>query len=151
MTDANVRASRFLILRASAPCPYCGAPTDVAALAVPAGHECLDEAEAGADWQIASAPALLFHLSCVSDAAAQWLRRLAPNYHPQGPDGDWQNHCSQCGEALVDEDLHCEPQGSFMPLTPMEAGRIECVSVAGPLTVQAAGYTLDPPFVPMAP
>lgn len=41
-SDPNVRSARYLIASAMAPCGYCGAPTTLVALVVPAGHETLE-------------------------------------------------------------------------------------------------------------
>ena len=72
LPGANVRSQIYFVARASVRCPHCGLATRLLALALPHGHETLDEDaqdddEGGAEcppqaWQRAGANAFLFYV-----------------------------------------------------------------------------------------
>ena len=149
IADANFKASRFYLLSTTTSCPHCGFQTQVYALAMPAAHQWLhsdDEGEAGT-WQSANAPAVLLHVEGLSSAVAIRLGELAPRYRlslsPASGACRWANHCDHCDEALEDEDLHCEPEAAFMPISPEAAHTIRLTEVRHPLEVSAADCALD--------
>jgi len=143
-SDANFKASHFYLLNAAAACPHCGLQTRVFALAVPAAHQWLhadDEDEPTDAWAAAHTPAVLFHVEALSGAAALRLRDLAPGYRPSHSPASgasrWINHCDCCDGPLEDDDLHCEPEAAFMPISPEAAGMISLTEVRHPLLVNA--------------
>jgi len=41
----------------------------------------------------------------------------------------WANHCEHCGTLLGDHELHCEPDGAFMPSSEAAAANIQLQQV----------------------
>ena len=151
LSGANFKASHFYLLSAPTKCAHCGMQTPVFALAVPVPHQWLhtDEEEERADvWQPAHAPTVLFHVEAMCAAAALRLRDLAPGYRPESSAASvaarWINHCDRCDGPLEDDDLHCEPEAAFMPVSPEAAHMIHLADVHHPLEVNAAGSVPDP-------
>ncbi len=149
-TDSNVRSQAYFIARAHLQCGQCGRATGVLALALPPGHETADcNTEDGA-WQRADAAAFLFFVTWLPDEVLQHLLPHASYRQTQGDEtavSFWANHCEHCGAPQSDEELHCEP-GVFMPGSQAEAMQIHLLKVDEAFEAAAAGYALDPEFVP---
>ena len=159
LADANVRSPTYYVARTKVRCWHCGSSTGLLALAVPDGHETLDEdAQADADggksptdaWQPANANALLFYVGCLPDAVQGRLNQLLPLFRlsPSAATSSsyWANHCEHCGTLLGDHELHCEPDGAFMPSSEAAAAQIELLGMQEPLEALAGGYALEPEF-----
>jgi hypothetical protein len=159
LADANVRSKTYYVARTKVRCWHCGSSTGVLALAVPDGHETLDEdAQADADggripsdaWQPANANALLFYVGWLPDAVQGRLNQLSPLFRlsPSAAtlSSYWANHCEHCGTLLGDHELHCEPDGAFMPASEAAAANIQLLHIHEPFQAVAAGYALDPEF-----
>jgi hypothetical protein len=158
LADANVRSQTYYIARTNVPCWHCGSSTGLLALAVPDGHETLDEdaqADAGGGpapdaWQRANANALLFYVGCLPDAVQGRLNQLSPLFRlsPSAATSSsyWANHCEHCGTLLGDHELHCEPDGAFMPSGETAAANVQLLHIHEPFQAVAAGYALDPEF-----
>ncbi len=58
----------------------------------------------------------------------------------------WANHCEHCGTLLGDHELHCEPDGAFMPSSETAAADIELLTIREPFEAVAAGYAVEPEF-----
>jgi len=58
----------------------------------------------------------------------------------------WANHCEQCGNLLGDHDLHCEPEGAFMPTSEAAAKAIQLLRFDAPFAAAAVGYACEPQF-----
>jgi hypothetical protein len=124
--------------------------TPVFALAVPAPHQFLhpdDEDERVEVWHSANTPAVLLHIEALNSATAIRLRDLAPGYQsspaPASGVSRWINHCNHCDGTLEDDELHCEPEAAFMPVSPKAAHRIRLTEVFHPLQVNAADSAPD--------
>jgi hypothetical protein len=174
--DANVRSQTFHVARTNARCRHCGESTRLIALAVPQNHEILDansnsnsNADAGDDadqdadgeaddrdqpvpdaWQCASADAFLFYVDYLPDGVRDQLKQISPSfrmaYSAVTLNSYWANHCEHCGALLEDHELHCEPEGAFMPSSESAATAIQLSSVQAPFEAAAAGYALAPEF-----
>jgi hypothetical protein len=166
--DANVRSQTFYVARSNARCWHCGESTPLIALAVPKNHEILDaDADDDADevtdgaaddrdqpvpdaWQRANADALLFYVEYLPDGVRDQLKQISPSfrmaYSAVTLNSYWANHCEHCGTLLDDHDLHCEPEGAFMPVSESAATAIQLSSVQAPFEAAAAGYALAPEF-----
>jgi hypothetical protein len=159
LADANVRSLTYYVARTNVRCWHCGMSTALLALAVPDGHETLDEdAQADADggkspsdaWQPANANALLFYVGSLPDAVQGRLNQLSPLFRlsPSAATSSsyWANHCEHCGTLLGDHELHCEPDGAFMPSGEAAAASIQLLHIHEPFQAVTAGYALDPAF-----
>jgi hypothetical protein len=174
--DSNVRSSGYFIARTVVTCWSCGAPTGVVALALPPGHETFelgdDEPDyAGAvtacdTWDVAPHNAFLFYVQYLPNAILRRLTALAQAYRLTGgredaeedargdaaagadPDagGYWANHCERCGFLLDDHELHCEPDGGFLPTSAAGAMSIHLTWFGEPFEATAAGYAIEPQF-----
>ncbi len=159
LADANLRSPIYFVARTNARCPHCGASTRVLALALPPAHETLtlgeeaaDEgAEAPADaWQPADADAFLFYVEQLTPEVGQRLRQLTSCFRPARSAATqtfyWANHCEHCGRMLEDHELHCEPDGAFLPSDGAAAAQIRLLQIRRPFEAAAAGYALHPQF-----
>jgi hypothetical protein len=161
-SDANVRSQTFYVARSNARCWHCGEATRLIALAVPQNHEILHadaDADAEADnrdqpapdaWQRVNADAFLFYVDYLPDGVRDQLKQISPSfrmaYSAVTLNSYWANHCEHCGTLLDDHDLHCEPEGAFMPVSESAATAIQLSSVQAPFEAAAAGYALAPEF-----
>ena len=160
LADANVRSQTYYIARTNVPCWHCGSSTGLLALAVPDGHETLDEdaQAANADggepasnaWQSANANAILFYVESLPDAVQNRLKQLSQFFrlaHSAATlSSFWANHCEQCGTLLGDHELHCELGGAFMPSSEAAAANIQLLHIPEPFQAVAAGYAVEPEF-----
>jgi ribosomal protein S14 len=160
LIDANVRSPTYYVARTSVRCRRCGSPTGLLALAVPGDHETLDEdspadADAGGEpaedaWQPANAHAFLFYVGCLPDGVQGRLNQLSQFFrlaHSAATSSSyWANHCEHCGTLLDDHELHCEPDGAFMPSSEVAAANIQLLHIHEPLQAAAGGYAVEPEF-----
>lgn len=161
--DINILSPRYFIANTLATCPHCRSSTQVFALAVPPGHETLelgDEVEAGGgasggasgnenagdSWRVAPLSAFLFHVDYLPDLVQSRLGQFTRFYHQGKIDGVngscWTNHCEQCGSALDDQDLFCEPDGGFLPTSESNARRIHLLPIDEVFEAAAGGYAV---------
>jgi hypothetical protein len=144
--------------------------TGVLALGLPPEHETLDlDAEVGGevdggkdpegdsaretdtgDWQRAGANAFLFYVEYLPDSVRGRLRDLSPSFRLAYSDATqnsyWANHCDHCNRLLADHELHCEPEGAFVPLSETDAAVIELLRIEEPFEAAADGYAFEPEF-----
>jgi hypothetical protein len=160
LPDANVRSQSFFVARARARCCHCSLSTHVLALAMPDEHETLEPEIEGdaddrgepksADWQRADASAFLFYVEQLPGEIQGRLNGLSPFYRLAYSAATlgcyWANHCEHCGTLLGDHELHCEPDGAFMPSSEAAAAEIELLAVPAPFEAAAAGIALEPEF-----
>jgi hypothetical protein len=159
LADANVRSETYYVARANVRCWHCGLSTRLLALAMPHDHETLDgDTQADADggdpasdaWQRAAVNAMLFYVERLSDAVRDRLNRISPFFRPAHSaatlNSYWANHCEHCGTLLGDHELHCEPDGAFMPSSEAAAANIQLQQIPEPFEAVAAGYAFEPEF-----
>jgi hypothetical protein len=180
LCDPNLRSPTYYVAQTNAACRDCGLSTRLLALALPRTHETLEvgppDAEAELDrvapdlvapdrvvsdesaadiWQHANVDAFLFYVEQLPDRVQLQLRQISPGYrqaHSAVSQGIyWVNHCEHCGALLDDYELHCEPEGAFMPCSEAEAGKIHLLQILEPIEAQAAGYSPDPEFFGLMP
>jgi hypothetical protein len=160
MPDANIRSPTYYVARTSTTCWHCGSPTRVLALAVPREHETLDpdsqpDTGEGSDptpqvWQRADVRAFLFYVEQLSDGVKNRLQRLSEHFRPaRGADTQslyWANHCEHCSALLADHELHCEPDGAFLPSSEAAASEVHLLHIREPFEAAAGGIALEPEF-----
>jgi hypothetical protein len=134
--------------------------TRLLALAMPENHETLDaetDADADADsesvplaWQRANMRALLFYVQELPGEVQQRLTGILPSFRlahsPATLNSYWANHCEHCGSLLGDHELHCEPDGAFVPASEAAAANIQLMLIESPFEAAAAGYAFEPEF-----
>jgi hypothetical protein len=156
--DANIRSQTYFVARTSARCRHCGSWTRVLALAVPLSHQtllptdaddCNGAATAGA-WQRADLNAFVFYVERLPGEVQRRLIQLSPFFRLAHSAVTlsyyWANHCEHCRTLLDDHELHCEPDGAFMPSSEAAAAQIELLGMQEPLEALAGGYALEPEF-----
>lgn len=167
--DINIRTEHYYILESSKACWKCGSPTRVFALAMPVGHELLEPIEdddmefesdeayeswlnssESSEWQAADMRASIHYVEYVSRTVEARLRALTPHFRPDFSQTTqstyWMNHCTSCGMKQGDFEMHCEPQGAFMPLYPEDATRTVLHHVGEPFEAFYGGYSYDLEF-----
>jgi hypothetical protein len=147
------RSRAYWLAQLAMLCPFCGAATRVAGVALPANHETLnDAAEQGCGWQMVAANALLFFITQLPRETQGHLQQLAPGFRradsAAAAESHWSNHCEHCGALLDDQDLHCEPGDTFVPITAEQGSRIRLIEFHESFEGSAAGYSLEPGFLP---
>jgi hypothetical protein len=147
--DAGFRSQMYYVARTTAQCQDCGLPTCLLALALPRGHEMRD-GDAQDKWHPADANAFLFYVELLSDDVEQRLQELSRHFHPARSRATqstyWANHCQHCGTLFEDHELHCEPDGPFMPSSEASAADVELLRIDESLQAAAAGYAPEPQF-----
>ncbi len=159
LADANIRSNTYYIARTNLRCRHCGSSTRLVALAMPQDHETLDgdtQADAGCGdapsdaWQRASVNAILFYVERLPGDVQERLGRILPSFRlaPSAATLNfyWANHCEHCGTLLDDHELHCEPDGAFLPSSETAAASIELQRIEEPFEAVAAGYAVEPEF-----
>ena len=158
--DCNVRSSSYFVALTTAECVHCRAATRLIALVLPPAHQiiaadALDERpeESAEDtWEAAHCSASLSYIGYLAESVQRRLREIAPAYrlaHGTATQGSyWANHCERCDALLHDHDLHCEPEGAFLPTNPESAAAIRLIRMDEPFEAAAAGYAYEPPFLP---
>jgi len=166
LPDANVRSQTYYVARTNARCWHCGGLTHLFALAMPRNHETLDvdlqfdaDAYSASDdcdkpkpnaWQRTNANAFIFYVEYLPGAVKDRLSRLSQAFHPGYSAATmntyWANHCEHCAKLLGDHELHCEPDGAFMPSSEALATNIQLLQILEPFEAVAAGYALEPEF-----
>ena len=163
--DANVRAQSYFVARTHGRCWHCGLSTRLLALALPCNHETLDadtesEAHEGCEpaadaWQRAGVNAFLFYVGHLPAGVQNRLHQLQPlfrvGFSAATLNSYWANHCEHCGTLLGDHELHCEPDGAFMPSNEAAAANIQLVKIPEPFAAAAAGYAFEPEFFALMP
>jgi hypothetical protein len=149
---ANVRSQTYYVARSSLRCLHCRLSTASLALALPQGHETLhagDESVADV-WQRANVNALLFYVEGLPGAVQRRLQQLSrffrPAYDPGAMNSYWANHCEHCCSLMGDHELHCEPDGAFMPSSEAAAKSIQLQQFQEPFAAAAVGYACEPEF-----
>jgi len=101
-------------------------------------------------WQRAGVNAFLFYVEYLPDAVQGRLRDLSPSFRFAYSDATlssyWANHCDHCGRLLGDHELHCEPEGAFVPVSETAAAAIELLKIEEPFEAAADGYAFEPEF-----
>jgi hypothetical protein len=160
LPESNVRSQSYYVACTDAGCWHCGLSTRLLALAVPHSHEILDsdtpaaagdhEGAALDEWQPANTSAFLFYVESLPDGVQRRLTQLSRNYrlaHSTATQSFyWANHCQHCGGLLGDHELHCEPDGAFMPTSEVSATGIQLVQIHEPFQAMAAGYAFEPEY-----
>ncbi len=160
LSEPNLRSPTYYVALTNATCRECGLSTRLLALALPRTHETLeaDRAADGVDpgdsmkdtWQHANVDAFLFYVEQLPHQVQHRLQQMAASFRlaqsaaAQG--ACWVNHCEHCGALLDDYELHCEPEGAFMPCSETAATKIHLLRIPEPIEAVAAGYTPDPVF-----
>jgi hypothetical protein len=160
LPDANIRSSTYYVASTDARCWHCGSSTRLLALAVPRHHETLD-ADTATDggerddpapdaWQSADVNAFLFYVERLTDDVERRLNQLSRHFRPEhsatAPSSYWANHCEHCCTLLGDHELHCEPDGAFMPSSESAAANIQLLQIHAPFEAAAVGYAPEPEF-----
>ena len=152
LPQANVRSQTYYVARADAPCSRCGVPTRMLALALPHGHETLDgdSPQSPDGWQRANFTAFVFYVEHLPESVQIQLNHLSPHFRLGHSSATlcsyWANHCEHCGVLLEDHELHCEPDGAFLPLSEAAAAGIALSQIHEPFEGVAAGYAFEPEF-----
>jgi hypothetical protein len=150
--EANVRSQSYYVAGTDCGCWRCGISTRLLALAVPHSHETLDgdSPHLPDAWQRANFNAFLFYVERLPESVQTRLSELSRHFRLEYSTATlsayWANHCEHCGALLEDHELHCEPDGAFLPLSEAAAGGIELLQVNEPFEAAAAGYAFEPEF-----
>jgi hypothetical protein len=152
LPQANVRSQSYYVARKDARCWRCGISTRLLALAVPDRHETLDgdSPHSPDGWQRAKFTAFLFYVEHLPESVQTRLNRLSRHFRPGHSTATlcsyWANHCEHCDVLLEDHELHCEPDGAFLPLSEAAAANIVLLQIHEPFEAAAAGYAFEPEF-----
>ncbi len=165
-TEGNVRSSTFYLVRATAECRHCRRPTPVLAFAMPPNHETLESDEwgeagplqgsASSGWERAGCNAVVFYIEDLPSDVQRLLRELSASGRLPGvlrlarseetSNSYWANHCEHCDAPFGDHDLHCEPDGAFVPSGEADAASIHLLRIDRPFAASATGYSVEPAY-----
>jgi hypothetical protein len=107
-------------------------------------------ASGSVDWQRAGVNAFLFYVESLPEPVQGRVRELSQSFQLAYSDATlnsyWANHCEHCSRLLGDHELHCEPEGAFVPISEAAAAGIRLLRVDEIFEAAAAGYALEPEF-----
>ena len=151
-SEANVRSPDYFVARAQERCWYCGRSTSVLALALPPHHETHEHSDIDSGvWQRATGGALVFYVADLPDEVQARILGFSACFRlvrsPKTMTAYWANHCEYCSGLLDDHELHCEPDGAFVPLGEAAARAIKFITIHEGFEAVAAGYALEPAFL----
>jgi hypothetical protein len=144
--ELNFRSTGYLLAQSVFACWHCLRPTAVFCLGSSPGHE----RHLGDKWESVDMDVLLFYVEYLPPDVAMVLQELSPQYRPDNSATTkrnyWINHCQHCGALLEDHDLHCEPDGAFLPATAHVAEQILFVAITGLFLARVGGISEGPSF-----
>jgi hypothetical protein len=154
----NVRSERYILAHTRRRCEYCGAETNIVALALPPRHESLTldwmaDRDESADyvWESAASCAFLFYVESLPVSVQRRLSAISSGYRHAFCETTlgsyWANHCEACGRMLDEHELFCEPEGAFVPTSAIAAAAIRLIQVDEPIGARVAGYAVEPQFL----
>jgi hypothetical protein len=158
--DINIRSPAYYVAITHRCCWHCGKSIRLLALALPQTHETLhletpadggNRGEPAANaWQCAGSSAFLFYVEYLPETVQAQFRRRSASYQVSYSNATlnsyWANRCEHCGAVLDDHELHCEPDGAFLPSSPAGASGIQLAMIEECFEGAAAGYSFDPEF-----
>jgi hypothetical protein len=119
--DFNIASSDACVASALLLCPHCGEETEVICLHCVSGiasEQDLDQFT-------------VFNIRAIDEDLVEELKRW-PSFHrstEEGIPGDFANHCTRCGCAIGDIDLHSEPDHVFFDVAHALDGAIKRTSI----------------------
>jgi hypothetical protein len=139
----TLSAPSYSLARSEKSCWKCGDRTEVFCILLPAGF---NKRQSGtADWIPVRSPAFLSYLTLLSQPVDERIKTLAPGYRmtysAKAGRSYWMNHCQRCDIKQGDFDLHCEPNGAFLPLDPTHAQRISLLQIQEAFEGSAEGIS----------
>jgi hypothetical protein len=144
--ELNCRSAGYLLAQSVFACWRCLQPTSVFCLGLSPGYERRLED----NWESVSADALLFYVEYLPPDVALVLQELSPQYRLDNSTTTnrvyWVNHCQHCGALLEDHDLHCEPDGAFLPASAHVAEQILFVGIEGQFLARVGGISEEASF-----
>jgi hypothetical protein len=144
--ETNIRSEDYLLALSVAACGRCLQPTSAFAFGLLPGYE----RQVDEKWQSVDTGVLLFYIDYLSPDVISLAQELSPHYQldysvPTATEY-WVNHCQHCGALLEDHDLHCEPDGAFLPSNTRDAKKIQLVEVREPFLARVRGCSDNLPF-----
>jgi hypothetical protein len=137
--ETNVRSAAYFLAQSVAACGRCSQPSSAFSFGLLPGHQ----RQVDEGWESVDMGVLLFYIDYLSPEVISVAQELTPHYRldysPLTATEYWVNHCQHCGALLEDHDLHCEPDGAFLPLNTREAEGILLVEVRAPFLAWARG------------
>jgi hypothetical protein len=139
--ETNIRAAAFFLAQSVAACGRCSQPSSAFSFGLLPGHQ----RQVDERWESVDTSVLLFYIDYLPPEVIFVAQELTPHYQldysPLTATEYWLNHCQHCGALLEDHDLHCEPDGAFLPLNTREAERILLVEFREPFSARARGWS----------
>jgi hypothetical protein len=137
--ETNIRSAAYLLAHSVAACWRCLQPTSAFSFGLLPGHE----RQVDDRWESVDTGVLLFYVDYLPPEVIAAAQELSPQYRldystPTATEY-WINHCQHCGALLEDHDLHCEPDGAFLPIDTHDAEKILLVEVREPFSARVRG------------
>ena len=142
----DFRSASYLLAQSVVLCWRCQQPTSVVCLGLSPGHERRLENM----WESIHTGVLLFYVEHLLPDVAMVLQELSPQYRLDNSKTTghyyWINHCQHCFALLEDHDLHCEPDGAFLPASAHVAEQILLIRSTGRFLARVGGISDEPLF-----
>lgn len=167
-SEWKIRSTSYFIAENVVSCWKCGDRTRVFGLLLPSGceaFEAVDPADVGfgdddeyddkvlqewlasaesSEWVEIDEPTFLFYIQDLSNSVAEKIRGHTRNFRidfsKTTQSSYWMNHCEQCGMKQGDFEMHCEPQGAFLPLYEKDAAGIILTQINEPFHAGPCSY-----------
>ena len=165
----NIKAGNYYIVESSTLCWKCGESTRVFAFLLPEGHETLEAIEddsmefesdevyeawvnspESSEWQVSDMLTIIHYVRYLPREVLARIAALTPNYRidysKTTESSYFMNHCEYCGMKQGDFQLHCEPQGAFVPLYEEDVADMILHPVNEAFAAEDGGYSYGVEF-----
>jgi hypothetical protein len=137
--ETNIRSAAYFLAQSVAACGRCSQPSPAFSFGLLPGHQ----RQVDERWESVDTSVLLFYIDYLPPEVISVAQELTSHYrldYSRLTETEyWVNHCQHCDALLEDHDLHCEPDGAFLPLSTRDAERILLVEVREPFSARVRG------------
>ena len=149
----NLRAPSYFLVESKMECLACGHLATVYAIGLPTGYEIVRGSGKTERWAAVKSPILLYTVTWMSASAANYIRTITSCYRLEERSGYgtfWMNHCDNCDEEMLEEEMYMEPEWGPFGDAPYEGDVIRPKYVDEPIEIHSNNMERAPKFLKKA-
>jgi ribosomal protein S27AE len=130
--EFSIISNDAYVASAGITCPHCGQETEVICI------HCVSGTASGQSLEQFT----VFYIRAVNETLLQELKSWPDFRRTIEGDavGDFANHCSRCGDAIADMDLHSEPDHVFFDIVHAASGAITLTPISLPIELSGSEH-----------
>ena len=130
--EFSIISNDAYVASAGITCPHCGQETEVICI------HCVSGTASGQSLEQFT----VFYIRAVNETLLQELKSWPDFRRTIEGDvvGDFANHCSRCGDAIADMDLHSEPDHVFFDIVHADSGAIALTPISLPIELSGSEH-----------